>query len=1578
MRFLSRLDDFENIIIDGSVSTSGLSSVYIKDATTPILRIGSNTGDSFITYDGTELSVSSDVDLRLTTPTDQDVFLITSSGNIVTTQGGGNFTIGGGLTLGNFGAGYLKTDANGVVSIDTDIIEDTLDSVTDRGATTTNNISVGELSATGGIINLGTANTSSGHINAYENMTFNIDSDNDDTNRYFAWYTNGNAGGGSELMRLTEAGNVGIGTTAPVDQLAIGASSSVAGFSVGSGLTQVFLRYNNYFNVSNQVSDATKGTATIGIGRSSDGVVTFWTAAAGAGAPVERMRITSGGNVGIGTTAPNTWKLSVDSSTIYAASFDTSNNVGVVINGNDTTASQIIGFSDSASTYNALHLRTNSTSTSGLYINTSGNVGIGLTAPTEKLHVSGNILATGTINASNFSGSSSGTNTGDQTTITGNAGSATVLQTARTLTIGNTGKTFDGSANVSWTLAEIGAYAATNPAGYTTNTGTVTSVSGAGGYGGLTLTGAVTTSGDITLGGTPTGTWPIDVSGNAATATEVSRTVAAGSEANVVSATIGTNDFFRIRTGGASNAGFVEIATADDATEPIYVRQYTGTFATLTRTATILDGSGNTSFPGTLTASNFSGSSSGTNTGDQTTITGNAGSATVLQTARTINGTSFDGSANITTTNWGTTRTVTIGNTGKSVNGSADVSWSLAEIGAQPAGSYLTAEADTLATVTGRGASTSTQTTFSGNVLLEKSSGNNILHITSAAGGTPVLYMTSPSRGWGQYVDVNDLHFKDETGNIVTMVLKAGGNVGINTTNPTAKLEISGFSTGAGLKLNYGNSSGTIEAVNFIANGGANGVIGMQMVSAGVGDLWLGGSGGRTLTLYRDGNVGIGADSPTQKLQVDGAIRLTSNPSVTGDGSSAQFWNGAGVGPIIAGANFQVRTNGNTTALHINSSQNVGIGTTGPNQKLDIRGYVVSDFQSNQSEGAFFLGNSLHGLYRANLSNTVNLYTTSGDLRFSVDNRATTHMIVSSSGSVGIGTTAPAYKLDVVAGDIRIMNVAGPTLNFSDNVDQNWDIGVDATTNDFYFKNGISGVRHVTIDNGGNTGVGTTNPDTKLHVVGTAETRLRVGSSNASSNVVLELRDENSPTGQGTVITYNNATGETYFNNALSTATTDFHFQSGEYGTASDFFALSNAGGNSIVQLSTATGDAFITYEDAINELAIASDGDLRLTTPTDQDVFYISSGGNIDMTQAGGNVDMGGQLTVDGNGIFNSKVGIGQTNLSADVGLYVKKAAGTVIKSETTSTNGNPDVWIVDADNNSARASLQVQGNGGAIESLFVASNGNVGMGTVNPSFKLDVAGTFQSQGNATFNGSNVYINSDNTVVGNNTTDVVGISGNTMYFPGNGNIGIGTTSPQQALHIFGATNGYAMIQGGSDSGQAGLYFKKEDTTGTMARTKGLIVFHTNVGSGWGRGHLGFCLNSADSTATVSISDEKFRMVDNGDFLADGDVVAYSTTISDARYKTNIQPIESALDKVNQMRGVSFDWTAVRSGREFGVIAQEIEQIAPEVVSEKELLNGDTMKTVSYTSLVPFLIESIKELTQQVNELKAQLDGLTK
>lgn len=75
----------------------------------------------------------------------------------------------------------------------------------------------------------------------------------------------------------------------------------------------------------------------------------------------------------------------------------------------------------------------------------------------------------------------------------------------------------------------------------------------------------------------------------------------------------GDNDYGRIAFGGtANNAGWMEIASCDNGDEPIYVRQYTGVFTTIKRTATLLDANGNTVFPGTVTAPTFTGALNGT------------------------------------------------------------------------------------------------------------------------------------------------------------------------------------------------------------------------------------------------------------------------------------------------------------------------------------------------------------------------------------------------------------------------------------------------------------------------------------------------------------------------------------------------------------------------------------------------------------------------------------------------------------------------------------------------------------------------------------------------------------------------------------------------------------------------------------------------------------------------------------------------------------------------------------------------------------------------------------------------------
>ena len=78
--------------------------------------------------------------------------------------------------------------------------------------------------------------------------------------------------------------------------------------------------------------------------------------------------------------------------------------------------------------------------------------------------------------------------------------------------------------------------------------------------------------------------------------------LSAGNERDLLYQQMANNDLFRIRCGGLLNEGWVEIATADDGTEPIYVRQYTGTFSSIARTLTLLDESGNTYVPGNFYA----------------------------------------------------------------------------------------------------------------------------------------------------------------------------------------------------------------------------------------------------------------------------------------------------------------------------------------------------------------------------------------------------------------------------------------------------------------------------------------------------------------------------------------------------------------------------------------------------------------------------------------------------------------------------------------------------------------------------------------------------------------------------------------------------------------------------------------------------------------------------------------------------------------------------------------------------------------------------------------------------------------
>ena len=109
-----------------------------------------------------------------------------------------------------------------------------------------------------------------------------------------------------------------------------------------------------------------------------------------------------------------------------------------------------------------------------------------------------------------------------------------------------------------------------------------------------------------------------------------------------------------------------------------------------------------------------------------------------------------------------------------------------------------------------------------------------------------------------------------------------------------------------------------------------------------------------------------------------------------------------------------------------------------------------------------------------------------------------------------------------------------------------------------------------------------------------------------------------------------------------------------------------------------------------------------------------------------------------------------------------------------------------------------------------------------------------------------------------------------------------------------------------------------------------------------------------------------------GTIQATDDIVAYAS--SDERLKNEITPIPYALEKINNISGNSFVWNTdkqdIYKGKDYGVIAQEIEKILPELVTTKE--NG--YKAVKYDKLVSLLIEGIKELSVEVNELKEKIN----
>jgi len=192
-------------------------------------------------------------------------------------------------------------------------------------------------------------------------------------------------------------------------------------------------------------------------------------------------------------------------------------------------------------------------------------------------------------------------------------------------------------------------------------------------------------------------------------------------------------------------------------------------------------------------------------------------------------------------------------------------------------------------------------------------------------------------------------------------------------------------------------------------------------------------------------------------------------------------------------------------------------------------------------------------------------------------------------------------------------------------------------------------------------------------------------------------------------------------------------------------------------------------------------------------------------------------------------------------------------------------------------------------------------------------------------------------------------------------------------------------IQGSSNSSGTGgcggdIEITAGDSTSTGGGNGGSILLNAGIAAnpGAAKGCVQVNCSVGLKVANGSLTVGNISLsATTGRIDASNDIVAYST--SDCRLKKYIKPIQNALDKIDQIRGVEFDWKVTDEkmeeevhsfkGHDVGVIAQEIEAVLPEVVTTRD----SGYKAVKYEKIVPLLIQGIKELKSEVEILKSKI-----
>ena len=921
---------------------------------------------------------------------------------------------------------------------------------------------------------------------------------------------------------------------------------------------------------------------------------------------------------------------------------------------------------------------------------------------------------------------------------------------------------------------------------------------------------------------------------------------------------------------------------------------------------------------------------------------------------------------------------------------------------------------------------------FGGRVGIGKVDPNYTLDVAGTGRFTNILYNTSTSENaiktrfiagaasgattdgtlYLQYGKTNPVSI----GETSTGGLHVAGNVGIGTTSPSAKLHVSGTSDvllveGSGSTiLDIQGSQGQLFSVTDSLVGSlfsVNDISGLPIIEVFDTDKVVMGTFGQNTLVVTGSRVGIGTTAPAQRLHVNGAsIIADGNTAIDPDVSDYSVVAGAindgggwgvnsGIGGRAAGA-------GDTWAIGHNGGNlyfGIGNGTAANSLTtfLEVSPTRVLKFPQLTA-----------GFLKTNASGVVSVDTTTGTVDTSTLEVSGYRYNNPAQGKwYQVGTyqyinPTIYYKYTKVA-NLTAASLIG-ALEYICKKDSNYAGAVRGTVHLATYNGSSMSVQH---DQHG--GDGDISPE--VYIDNNRDVWLRMVNSAWNSHLRFRWIDID-----GGITTYDGSTQQnsTIANSALVAPGQSVRFTWGNVTALTVYNSVSKAY-NLSVETDITVGDQIIHRGDTdtymqfhnANEWRVVTAGSERLEVGSNVKISNASFGTATTATSAtsasfatfansaGSSINATNALNIavndtDTNATFYPLFGDGT---SGNVRAYVDASTFTYNASSDTLTVANL------AGNATTATTATTASNAmlldGLDSTLFVRSDsndtlqGNYLFSRTNTSPAIDVSG---HAGAASYNYFLRARNDEgNKVVmfvnGSTRTADGGVNAATIRNDG-GFLILGSASHSTKLVGSGnlTYNGDAVLTtaaGTAVSATSASHAEFADTAGTAgsATTATTATNADNVNIDNTTTGTGYRVMFADSAGTGY---ERPYVHDNGieydpetgTLRLSGDVVAYNS-FSDRELKDNIQTYEGGLNAVMQLNPVTYEWKKGREGQEIGLIAQEVEQVVPQVVREQQRMDEGTYKTVDYEKLVAVLIDAVQDQQRQINELKDKLNGLT-